>query len=110
MLLRPHQCVRGRWPWGYGSVLSIIITVVLVIIIPLMVLEVCVVMGCTASTVEFLTISLEAQLRRKLEGMQKYVIHIMCYLYLRYPLLVCVYVCVCVCVCVSLSVRVFLWL
>ena len=25
MLLRPHQWVRGRWPWGYGSVLSIII-------------------------------------------------------------------------------------
>ena len=23
MLLRPHQWVRGRWPWGYGSVLSI---------------------------------------------------------------------------------------
>ena len=22
----PHQWVRGRWPWGYGSVLSIIIT------------------------------------------------------------------------------------
>ena len=20
----PHQWVRGRWPWGYGSVLSII--------------------------------------------------------------------------------------
>ena len=29
MLLRPHQWVRGRWPWGYGSVLSIIILVVL---------------------------------------------------------------------------------
>ena len=25
VLLRPHQWVRGRWPWGYGSVLSIII-------------------------------------------------------------------------------------
>ena len=25
MLLRPHQWVCGRWPWGYGSVLSIII-------------------------------------------------------------------------------------
>ena len=24
MLLRPHQWVRGRWPWGYGGVLSII--------------------------------------------------------------------------------------
>ena len=24
MLLRPHQWVRGRWPWGYGSVMSII--------------------------------------------------------------------------------------
>ena len=24
MLLRPHQWVRGRWPWGYGSVLSTI--------------------------------------------------------------------------------------
>ena len=28
MLLRPHQWVRGRWPWGYGSVLSIIIITV----------------------------------------------------------------------------------
>ena len=27
MLLRPHQWVRGRWPWGYGSVLSIIIII-----------------------------------------------------------------------------------
>ena len=25
MLLRPHQWVRGRWPWGYGSDLSITI-------------------------------------------------------------------------------------
>ena len=24
---RPHQWVRGRWPWGYGSVLSIIIII-----------------------------------------------------------------------------------
>ena len=24
MLLCPHQWVRGRWPWGYGSALSII--------------------------------------------------------------------------------------
>ena len=30
MLLRPHQWVRGRWPWGYGSVLSIIIIVITV--------------------------------------------------------------------------------
>ena len=27
MLLCPHQWVRGRWAWGYGSVLSIIIVV-----------------------------------------------------------------------------------
>ena len=26
LMLRQHQWVRGRWPWGYGSVLSIIIT------------------------------------------------------------------------------------
>ena len=25
MWLRPHQWVRGRWPWGYGGALSIII-------------------------------------------------------------------------------------
>ena len=25
LLLRPHQWVGGRWPWGYGSALSIII-------------------------------------------------------------------------------------
>ena len=23
VLLRPHQWVRGRWPWGYGSVLKV---------------------------------------------------------------------------------------
>ena len=29
MLLRSHQWVRGRWPWGYGSILSIIIITIM---------------------------------------------------------------------------------
>ena len=38
MLLRPHQWVRGRWPWGYGSVFITVMHVVtrLVVLFPVL--------------------------------------------------------------------------